>query len=99
MDTIALSKNGVLIRLPDERWEHIVQRHEDLASRQSEVLATVSDPVQVFAGDGGEYLAIRQLEPRKWIVVAYRELINDEFIITAYTARRFSSLKRQQLWP
>lgn len=35
MDAIALSQNGIPIRLPDERWEHIVKRHDDLTSKQT----------------------------------------------------------------
>ena len=34
------------------------------------------------------------------MVVVYRELLNDGFIITAYLTRRLRSLaKRKQLWP
>ena len=100
MDAIALSRNGILIRLPDERWQHIVIRHEDLSSKRLEVLETVSNPTRILAGDEGQLLALRELEPRKWLVVAYRELIDDGFIITAYPTRRLSSLnRRQQLWP
>ncbi len=100
MDAIALSKNGIPIRLPEERWEHILQRHQDLATIQSEVLVTVSNPARILTGDEGELLAIRELEPEKWLVVVYRELIEDGFIITAYPTRRLSSLnRRQQLWP
>lgn len=38
------SKNNVLIRLTDERWLHIVENHDDLAGRISEVLETVAEP-------------------------------------------------------
>lgn len=100
MDAIALSQNGILIRLPDERWEHIVKRHADLSGKQSEVLTTISNPTRILAGDRGELLALRELEPGKWLVVAYQEFVDDGFIITAYTTRRLSSLnRRQQLWP
>ncbi|ASC72316.1 hypothetical protein XM38_032730 [Halomicronema hongdechloris C2206] len=33
-----LSRNGVSIRLPKERWQHIVQRHADIAGKQNVVL-------------------------------------------------------------
>lgn len=100
MNAIALSQNGILIRLPDERWAHITKRHEDLKNKQLEVLATISNPTRILSGDEGELLALKELEPGKWLVVAYRELIDDGFIITAYPTRKLSFLKRrQQLWP
>ncbi len=51
-------------------------------------------------GTEGELLAVRELEPGKHMVVVYRELENDGFIITAFVTRRVRSLaKRTQLWP
>jgi hypothetical protein len=36
---------------------------------------------------------------RKYLIVVYRELLDDGFIITAYLTRRLRSLtKREQLW-
>ena len=100
MDVIALSRNGVSIRLSDERWQHIVMRHSDLDGKQLEVLAAISSPARIISGDEGELLAPRELELGKWLVVAYRELVDDGFIITAYSTRRLNSLnRRQQLWP
>ena len=47
-----------------------------------------------------ELLAIKQVASGKYLVVVYRELLNDGFIITAYFTRRLRSLaKRKQLWP
>ena len=37
MISVVLSKNGVPIRLPDERWTHITEEHEELAGLQQEV--------------------------------------------------------------
>lgn len=100
MDAITLSRNGILVRLSDERWQHIVVRHADLDGKQTEVLTAISSPARILAGDEGELLALQELEPGKWLVVAYRELIDDGFIITAYPTRRLNSLnRRQQLWP
>jgi hypothetical protein len=60
----------------------------------------VSQPERIFEGRDGELLAIREIEPSRWLVVAYRELIDDGFIITAYSTHRLQSLtKRRQLWP
>lgn len=56
MDVVILSQNGVPIRLPDKRWEHIAKRHEYLSSKQSEVLTAVSKPARILVGEEGELL-------------------------------------------
>ncbi len=94
------SKNGVVIRLTDERWAHIAEEHCELAGLRGEILETISHPERVGAGSEGELLAVRELEPGKHMVVVYRELEDDGFIITAFVTRRVQSLaKRTQLWP
>lgn len=97
---VAQSKNGVPIRLSDERWAHITEEHSELAGLRLEVLETVSYPERIFEGRYGEILAIRGIEPRKWIVVVYRELQDNGFVITAFVTTRVQSLtKRKQIWP
>jgi hypothetical protein len=94
------SNNGIPIRLPDERWAHIMEEHAELAEMREQVLAAVADPERILAGGDGELLAVKAVEEGKWIVVAYRELEQDGFIITAFLTRRERSLnKRSQLWP
>ena len=41
----AVSKNGIPIRLTEERWFHIVENHDELAGLSDEVLLTIEDPV------------------------------------------------------
>ena len=79
-----LSKNGVPIRLPDERWVHITEEHCELAGLRLEVLETVANPSRVLAGGKGELLAVREISSAKYLVVVYRELENDGFIITEF---------------
>ncbi len=94
------SKHGILIRLTEERWSHIIDEHGELAELRAEILSTVSDPERILAGNMGERLALRSLEPGKWLVVVYREVEEDGFVITAFLTRRFRSLdRRTQLWP
>lgn len=50
-----LSKNGVLIRLTEERWKHIILMHPSLTNRQNQVLSTVTDPDYLFAGKQQNY--------------------------------------------
>jgi len=96
----ALSKNRVPIRLTAERWSHITDEHCELAGLRLEVLEAVTDPILIVEGADGELLAVREMELGKYIIVVYRELANDGFVITAFLTRRISSLeRRKQLWP
>lgn len=100
MTNTAFSKNGVAIRLTDERWAHITDEHCELAGLRLEVLDAIADPVRIVEGADGELLAVRELELGKYIVVVYRELASDGFVITAFLTRRMSSLeRRRQIWP
>ena len=101
MHNIALSKNGIPIRLPDERWKHIEYEHDDLSGLKDDVLHTVADPDRILAGGEGELLAVRQAEQGKWLVVGYKEVFaSDGFVITAYLTRRTRQLERRRvLWP
>lgn len=95
-----MSKNGVSIRLTDERWAHITEEHCEIAGLRSEVLETVLQPERILVGGDGELIALRELEQGKYLVVVYREQVDDGFIITAFVTRRERSLsKRRQLWP
>lgn len=100
MTDTAISKNGTLIRLTDERWAHITDEHGELRNLRVEVMQTVTDPLRVFAGGAQELLAVRELELGKYLVVVYREFVEDGFVITAFLTRRMRSMeRRRQLWP
>ena len=82
---VAYSVNGVPIRLTYERWYHIIENHDDLASYFYELLETVEKPDFVIRGNKGTLKATRNLGKNKWLVVIYREVSKTEgFIITAY---------------
>jgi hypothetical protein len=98
--SIVLSKSGVPIRLTDERWAHITEEHDELTGLRSEVLQTIAEPKRIIAGRAGELLALRELEKGKWLVVVYRELGDDGFVITAFSTHRLRSFeRRKQTWP
>ncbi|HXG21402.1 MAG TPA: hypothetical protein VNN62_20305 [Methylomirabilota bacterium] len=100
MISIIPSKNGVPIRLTDERWAHIVEEHGELADLRQEVLQTVAEPERIVEGKAGELLALRELETGKSLVVVYRELVDDGFVITAFSTSKLRSFeKRKQVWP
>lgn len=97
----AISRNGVLVRLTDERWQHIIEEHPELVGLRDEVLRTISSAERVVSGAAGELLAVRMTELGKAIVVVYRETdLDDGFVITAFITRRLKGLDRRvQLWP
>ena len=96
-----MSRNGVPIRLTDERWQHIIEEHAELADLREEIMEAVSSAERVMSGTGGELLAVRMMEPGKALVVVYREAgVDDGFIITAFVTRRLASLeRRERIWP
>jgi hypothetical protein len=95
-----LSKRGILIRLTDERWAHITEEHCELAGLRLEVLETIANPSRILAGHRDELLALREVSPGKHLVVVYRELENDGFVVTAFLTTKTKSLDRRvQVWP
>ena len=60
----ALSKNGVLIRLPDERWLHLTESHSEMAGYYSEVLETIEDPCAVYEGSRRRVLGGKRIGNR-----------------------------------
>jgi hypothetical protein len=100
MLSVVVSKNGISIRLTDERWAHITEEHSELAGMRLDVLETITDPERIVAGNDGEMLAVREVEQGKYMVAVYRELVADGFLITAFLTRRTESLnRRKQIWP
>jgi len=82
---IAYSVNKVPIRLTYERWYHITENHDDLASYYYDVLETVENPESVMQGNKGTLKATKNISKHKWLVVIYKELSKEDgFIITAY---------------
>ena len=94
----AVSKNGVSIRLTEERWFHIVENHDELAGLSDEVLLTIEDPDFIAKGWTDELLAVRKIND-KYLVAVYKELENDGFIITAFITKKVDKvLKRGIVW-
>ncbi len=67
--SVAISRNNVPIRLPEERWFHITEEHSEMAGYYFEVLETVENPEAIYEGLTGEYLAVREVDKGKYIVV------------------------------
>jgi len=82
---VAYPVNGVAIRLTYERWYHIIENHDELASYFHEVLDTIQNPEFVVHGNQGCLKATRNLGRGKWLAVVYKEISkHDGFVITAY---------------
>lgn len=99
MDVIK-SKNGVPIRLTEERWFHITEEHSEMAGYYFEVLETVGEPEAIYEGKAGECIATREVEDGKNIVVIYRELNKEDgFVITSFLTRREKQFeRRRKIW-
>ena len=86
---IAISVNGVPIRLTDERWEHIIDGHANLVNYRDDVLDVVQNPDEVRYGYGGTLIALRGYGRQRYLAVIYKEISTDDgFIITARFARK-----------
>lgn len=98
----ATSKNGVLIRLTDERWQHITDVHLEIPKDNSpKVMKVIKSPEFILKGSKGELLAIQKVPRKKlWIVVPYKEITKqDGFVLTAYfTSDLTWLLKKEILW-
>lgn len=96
-----MSRNGVSIRLTDERWAHIVEEHCELAGLRADILDAIEQAERVLEGHASELLAVRSAGNDKALVVVYREVTKvDGFVITAFLTTRLTSLqRRKRLWP
>ncbi len=72
-----------------------------MAGYYYDILQTIQEPDEVYAGKYGELLAVREVEPKKYMVVVYREVnLEDGFVITAFFTRRDSVFRRRvRVWP
>lgn len=87
---------GKRIRLTEERWQHITERHPEINGRLEEVLETISDPDVITLGWEDEVVAIRKFQNQD-IAVIYKE--TDGFAITAFLTRsRKYFEKRGIIW-
>ncbi len=98
---VAESKNGVPIRLNQERWFHITEEHSEMAGRFFEVLEALEDPEAIYEGRCEELIATRQVEPGKHLAIVYKELSkSDGFVITAFLTTRIKQIeRRRKQWP
>ncbi len=71
-----------------------------MAGFYSDVLETVEDPDAIYEGRLGEFLAMRETQTDKYLVVVYREVSEEDgFVITSFLTRRKTQLdRRPKIW-
>jgi hypothetical protein len=91
---IADSVNGVPIRLTDERWEHIVDSHPELASYRETVLDAVENPDYILASRRGALAAVVVLGRKALLHVFYVEKgRSDGLILSARVDEKMDKAK------
>ena len=91
------SVNGVPIRLTDERWEHILDSHPELASYRETILDAIENPDYILASRRGALAAVVVLGRKAFLHVFYVEKSRrDGFILSAYLEGEMD--KRKILW-
>lgn len=99
----ANSKHNCLIRLTDERMNHIMTNHPETKDCISWIIETIENPDFILAGDFDELLAVKLYEKTpvthdKYLSVVYKQTSKlDGFILTAYFSRSFNK-KRRMIW-
>jgi len=94
---VAISVNGVPIRLTAERWNHIVNARDDMAGYFDDCLLTVEQPDLVLAGQHGSLKAVKNYGRRRYLTVIYKESsAADGFVITAYFISKIN--RKRILW-
>ena len=73
---IAISIEGVPIRLTHERWFHIVENHDDLAGYYEDVLDIVENPDLIIRGYQGALVAVRSYGRRRYLIDRRKALWN-----------------------
>lgn len=98
---IVKSHNNIPIRLTTERWQHIIMRHPEMVNQREYLLETITSPDLIQRGDFDPPIAIKFYKKTpltsKYLVVVYKELTNDGFVITAYYTVKPSE-RRQIVW-
>ena len=96
----AISKNNRLIRLTDERMDHIKSNHPETKNCISWIIETIENPDFIVAGDFGELISIKLYDKTpvtsdKYLTVVYRETSKvDGLILTAYFSGSTNSARR-----
>ena len=90
----AISRNGVKIRLTEERWFHITESHDYLSGLSDIVLDAVNSPDIILKGKKDELYATKRFKNKELIVI-YKEVTKEDgFIITAFVTSEIEKVKK-----
>ena len=85
MSDIVKSKNGIGIRITEERWFHITENHDDIAGYYDYTLESIENPDFIIKGYNDALIALKKFSGIKFLAVIYKESDKtDGFVITAY---------------
>lgn len=88
------SVNGVPIRLTNERWEHILDSHPELASYRDTLLDAIENPDYILASRRGALAAVVVMGRKAFLNVFYIEKSRrDGFILSARVTDRMDRAK------
>ena len=86
---------GRQVRLPDERWQHILSGHDEMTTMLPELQETLEQPERLrIPGDETEterryYKWFENtIVGDKWMRVAVKYLTNDAYVLTAFMTKR-----------
>jgi hypothetical protein len=85
-----IDPDGRGVDLIEERWEHIMSSHPELAGRRADVLDTVRVPSRRLLGPtvGEEWFYRENIGPSRWLKVVVRyDSIERGRIVTAFARR------------
>jgi hypothetical protein len=100
-DQTLTDHQGRSIRLPQERWKHILE-HPEMMDQHERIIETLVSPDLIIATDTDpDVHAYHRLYPqtpvtRKYLIVAVKVLTDDAFVLTAFFSRRLK--KGQLIW-
>ena len=94
---ISHSVNRVPIRLTDERWEHILDSHPELASYRETILEAIENPDYILASRRGALAAVVVLGRKAFLHVFYVEKgRHDGFVLSAWVEEDLD--KKKIIW-
>jgi len=98
MDIVSF-KNGVSIRLTEERWFHITENHDDLAGHYDDVLYAIEDPDYIMEGYKKALIALKKFTKTRLLAVVYKEVSGEDgFVVTAYFTSNLNLEREVILW-
>lgn len=99
---IVYSFDKIPIRIPKERWEHVILGHPEMIDFEIEVFETLSNRDVVFEGNNLEKIEVKDylINLGKIIVVVYNELNQEDgFLVTSFLTSKMSRLeKKKMIW-